>query len=230
MILDERPEAQNLYVEFLMFKEVFEKEFGVRCQIADPAQLAAGADGRLALDGQEVSAIYNRFTDFYFASSSALHTAFTKSGTLISPNPWGYTLYADKNRLIEWPALIAQLKTQGHLFAELEKALLEVRKFSSFKDVKELWAHRGQYFFKPPNSFGGKSVYKGKSISRTTFDRIYDGDYLAQTAVPAPEAKLRHDDIDYKFKYDLRFYFFEGEIQLAAARLYQGQLTNLLDD
>lgn len=227
LILDEAPEKQNLYAEFLLFKELFEKELGVRCEIADPQNLTVTSNGTLMFQNTPVAGIYNRHTDFYFDHTPALKTAFAHQQTFISPNPWGYALWADKNRLIEWPEVIAQLRTKGLSLDHLEKALLEVRKFSSFSSPDELWSQRSKYFLKPANSFGGKSVYKGKSISRTTFDRIYNGDYLAQALVPAPEVQLHHNGTDYKFKYDLRFYFFEGEIQLGAARLYQGQLTNL---
>ena len=167
-----------------------------------------------------VSGVYNRCTDFYFAQYPALAEAFRWNQTLISPNPLGYQSLADKTLLVEWSKSDLQLPF-------LQKALLKTYHFSDFKDAEDLWAQRSRFFFKPPNAYGSRSVYNGKSISRTVFQRIYSGDYIAQEIVPAPLIKMIHSQQEHTFKYDLRFYFFEGEIQLGVARLYQGQLTNL---
>ncbi len=222
LIIDENPEQQNMYVEFLMYREFLAKEFSVRCEIADVKELVWDATQGLMWRGEAVSGIYNRSTDFYFKDSPHLAQAFQNSQTLLSPHPWGYALIADKNRLIEWNE---QLDPQ--VYPHLTRALLKTFRFSQFKDADDLWSQRNGFFFKPPNAYGSRSVYKGKSISRTVFQRIFSDDFIAQEACAAPEVVMEFENQKSQFKYDLRFYFFENKIQLAIARLYQGQLTNL---
>ncbi|MDR0480413.1 MAG: hypothetical protein LBG66_00850, partial [Gallionellaceae bacterium] len=61
-IVDEQPQAQFLYPEFILARQMFERA-GLRVFILDPAQLEARADG-LYHDGSKVDLIYNRLTDF----------------------------------------------------------------------------------------------------------------------------------------------------------------------
>lgn len=220
LLIDENPQQQNMYFEFLMFCDFLKKEFSVECQIADPKELTINSEKQIVWQNRIVSGVYNRCTDFYFTQYPALAEAFQFHKTLISPNPWGYQSLADKNLLVEWSAKDLQLPA-------LQKALLKTYRFADFKDADDLWSQRSRFFFKPPNAYGSRSVYNGKSISRTVFQRIYSADYIAQEIVPAPLTKMVYDQQEHTFKYDLRFYFFEGEIHLGVARLYQGQLTNL---
>jgi hypothetical protein len=220
LIVDENPEQQNMYFEFLMFREFLKKEFSIECEISAPQELTIDAEHQVMWRNKKVHGIYNRHTDFYFHNIPVLADAFRHDKTLISPNPWTYQAIADKNRLVEW--------SQKDLpFPYLQKALLKTFRFADFKDAEDLWAKRAQFFFKPPNAYGSRSVYRGKSISRTVFNRIYEPDYLAQQIVPAPEVSFDYENQHHNFKYDLRFYFFADQIHLAVARLYQGQLTNL---
>lgn len=229
LIIDENPSGQNLYIEFVLFQKWIQSTFGMDCEIADPKELALGPNKEIMYNTRPVAGIYNRTTDFYFSSYPQLAEAYKNSATPISPNPRGYGLLADKKRFLNWSAaLFFDLqKNEGLDLPHLQHALLETKQFSDFGSRDELWSERAHFFFKPPNSFGGKAVYKGKSISRTVFERIYQDDYLAQELVPPLEITLPFEGQNHTFKYDLRFYMFEGEIQLAAARLYQGQLTNL---
>lgn len=52
------------------------------------------------------------------------------------------------------------------------------------------------------------------------------GDYVAQEQVPPSERGIIVDDQKQQLKMDIRAYVYAGEIQLVAARLYQGQTTN----
>ena len=65
-------------------------------------------------------------------------------------------------------------------------------------------------------------MFRGESIARGTFQRILDGDGLAQDFIPAPAVSIGGRE----FKYDLRFFAYRDELRLACARLYQGQMTN----
>lgn len=221
LIIDEKPLEQNMYIEFLLFRSFLKKEFGVDCEIVDVNELQLGPQHEVLWQGKKVSGIYNRYTDFYFTHSKVLNEAYQKSNTLLSPNPWNYALFADKNRLVDWS------QSLPNDYIHLKKALPQSFRFSDFKGPDDLWSQKNKFFFKPPNAFGGRSVYKGKSISRTVFQRLWAEEYLAQEAVPAPEIDIPYDNQNLHFKYDLRFYFFEGEIHLGMARLYQGQVTNL---
>lgn len=58
------------------------------------------------------------------------------------------------------------------------------------------------------------------------FAEILEGDYVAQALVPPSERVLRDADVPRALKMDLRNYVYNGEVQLVAARLYQGQTTN----
>jgi hypothetical protein len=229
LIIDENPEQQNMYFEFLMYKEFIQNEFKVRCEIADPKDLTLNSQNQILWRSQPVAGIYNRYCDFYLAENQSLASAFANSSTLISPNPWGYALFADKNRLVDWnDSFFSELSTkENQHFPALQKALLKTYRFSDFKDADDLWSQRNRFFFKPPNAYGSRSVYKGKSISRTVFQRIFTDGYIAQEAVPAPEFQQSYEGQELTFKYDLRFYFFENKVHLAVARLYQGQVTNL---
>lgn len=227
LIVDENPDGQNLWIEFAMYQKLLEKRLGLTCHIADVGELKNSPNKKIIYKDNEIDFIYNRHTDFYFEQSAALKRAYLSKQTVISPNPRGYALLADKNRLVELSGAFLKNRLLLDNLPDLSSALLKTKKFSDFPSLDELWTQRGQYFFKPPQLFGGKSVYRGKSVSRVVFQRLADSDYLAQEFVPAGDFQGTVDDQSLTFKYDLRFYFFENKIQLAMARLYQGQLTNL---
>ena len=58
------------------------------------------------------------------------------------------------------------------------------------------------------------------------FDDILAGDYIAQAIVPPSERRVQVDAGHQDMKLDLRAYVYRGQVQLVAARLYQGQTTN----
>ena len=61
-MVDEQPELQYLYPEFLLAQKMFEA-MGIVAYIADPSALQTREDG-LYCNGQRVDLIYNRLTDF----------------------------------------------------------------------------------------------------------------------------------------------------------------------
>lgn len=226
-IMDEDPKTQKQYIEFLMYKEFFNQSLGIEAQIVDPKQFTLSSDGSLSLDGKTVFGIYNRHTDFFLESLPQVLQAHNSQKVNLSPHPWGYALLADKQRMldVQTPDWCNGLSLDA--FPHLQKALLETISFSHFASADELWQQRHKYFFKPSDSYGSKSVYNGKSISRKKFDEIFSPKMLAQETAPAPEATFNHNGTPETFKYDLRFFFFENKVQLAFARTYRGQLTNL---
>ena len=88
--------------------------------------------------------------------------------------------------------------------------------------ANELWGKRKNLFFKPLRGYGGKSVYRGKSISRNMFDRIIKKPGIFQEIVPPPTFI---DPSGIKWKYDIRAYAYKDQVQKLSARVYQGQLT-----
>ncbi|MGE4408355.1 hypothetical protein [Pseudomonas sp.] len=101
VILDESPQAQYLYPEFLLFQRLFESA-GIDCLIADPADLAFHNEC-LLVDGKPVDLVYNRLTDFYLEGDncSALRSAYLADVVTVTPHPQAYALYADKRRLVD---------------------------------------------------------------------------------------------------------------------------------
>lgn len=205
-IVDKDPPNQKLFVEFLAAKTLFES-WGWPTEILDHQDLTDDFDF-----------IYNRHTDFFLesAESQVLKKIYLSGAACVSPHPFEYLAMADKERMPEW-----SLGDSG-LGPAARSVLLDC-KILSAKNREELWSQRKKYFFKPLRSFGSKQSYKGESISKKAFEALPDGESMAQELVPAPEQQFG----DQKFKFDLRFYTYQGQVQSALARLYQGQLTNL---
>ena len=90
-----------------------------------------------------------------------------------------------------------------------------------------LWAERKQWFFKPNSGYGSKGAYRGANLTRRVFGGIMQGDYVAQKLAPPGERAVCVNDAEaVSLKYDVRCYVYDGQVQLVAARLYQGQTTN----
>ena len=90
-----------------------------------------------------------------------------------------------------------------------------------------LWAERKQWFFKPNSGYASKGAYRGEKLTKRVFAEILHGDYVAQKlAVPGERSVCVDDAEPVSLKYDVRCYVYDGQVQLVAARLYQGQTTN----
>ena len=226
-IVDDAPESQRLFIEFLVYRELF-KSFGYEVQIADPKELSLASDG-LYLQSKKIDFVYNRTTDFYFEnpSSDALRQAYIQNVMTLSPTPFEYSLLADKHRLIEWSLDLKNNSSNFPNLLNIASHLLEAD-FVTKDNAIELWSRRKKLFFKPLTSFGSKGTYRGEGISRTYFDQLIDRDNIAQEYCPAQERFFEADGIaPTKLKFDLRFYAYQETIQMVVARLYQGQVTNL---
>jgi hypothetical protein len=218
-IIDSHPKEQRTHFEFRMFQELF-NEWGFYASIADPSEIEV-VDSRLVLNGKPIDLIYNRLTDFYLEDPAhrTLLDAYLHHQVCLTPHPHGYGMLADKERLTAF-SQEEILRTFG-LPAE-HVAAIEAVTLKTFVLTKEnapkFWDQRKQFFFKPQRSHGGKSAYRGSSISRTPFDRLTNGSAVAQEF--AEPGKVRD------FKYDLRAYTHLGKVILDGARLFQGQLLN----
>lgn len=207
-IIDEKPELQRLYVEFLVYQQIF-KSKGIECEIFNYDQVD---------ELKKFALVYNRYTDFFLSQneSTSLKDLFNAKLNL-SPNPYEYFLLADKQRLLDW-------NTQTD--APKPTSLLKIFDLAS-ADKEEIWQQRKNLFIKPKNSYGSKQAYKAASISRRLFDEIYGSDFVAQQLSTPSDVELVYNDKPEKFKYDLRCYVYQDQLQLMIARLYQGQTTNL---
>lgn len=209
-IVDEKPQEQRLYLEFLLFKTYLKKY---------TAQIVDLADINSVVSEKHSSFIYNRYTDFYLqnANSQLLKNLYNEKKIELSPNPYEYFLLADKQRFVDW-------NTQHEL--PKPKSLLAVYDLAHAEKDK-IWNERKNLFFKPKNAFGSKQVYKGASMSRKVFEEMMNPQYIAQQISPAPELQIKLNNEPQTLKYDLRCYAYKNKLQLVVARLYQGQTTNL---
>ena len=77
------------------------------------------------------------------------------------------------------------------------------------------------------SGFGSKGAYRGDKLTRRVFEEIMQSDYVAQRlALPGERKVCTEGNESQMLKYDVRCYVYDGKIQFAAARLYQGQTTN----
>lgn len=225
-IVDEQPEQQYLYPEFLLAQRWLEAA-GVYTFITDPAALQLRDKG-LALGDQRIDLVYNRLTDFALQQHAVLHEAWQRGRVLLTPSPAHYTRYADKRQLVRLSDTEAlhQLGAAAVDIAILQIGVPETRLVQQ-ADAEQWWAERKRWFFKPVTGYGSKGSYSGAKLTKRVFEEILQGGYIAQRLAPPGERVVAGaDEPPAALKYDVRCYVYAGQIQLAAARLYQGQTTN----
>jgi hypothetical protein len=227
-IIDEAPRAQKMFPEFLFYKSLFEK-WGYTASIHDTIDLAY-RNGALFAAEKKIDFIYNRYCDFTLSdpSSEQLRRAYLEGACGFSPNPKEYMLLADKRSLVSMSSdgWLETVATSDISIDAIRKVLLPTWHAGEFADISEVWQKRKQFFFKPPQSYGGKGAYRGSSISHKVFNRVMSEDTLIQQYVPAPKITFESDVTSADWKYDLRAYAYGGEVQMLVARIYQGQISN----
>ena len=226
VIVDEQPESQYLYPEFLLAKSMFERA-GIAASIVDPSAMQEREDG-LYCNGMRVDMIYNRLTDFDLNRYPHIRSCWEMQLVVLTPDPAHYKRYADKCKLAqisnaEW--LRSAAVSQASIDA-LIKGVPETRLVHS-QDAEHWWADRKQWFFKPVSGYGGKGAYRGEKLTKRVFEEIMQSNYVAQKLTLPGERKVCVTGAEPQLlKYDVRCYVYDGHIQLIAARLYQGQTTN----
>jgi len=225
-IVDEQPQEQYLFPEFLLARELF-AQAGWQTVIADPHDLEARPDG-LYTAGSKIDLVYNRLTDFSLEQYPALLEACHNGQVVVTPNPQGYVRYADKRNLVrlsDAPGLRA-MGAQEQDVEVLQQGLPETRLIQT-EQPEQWWPQRKQWFFKPATGYGAKAAYRGDKLTRRVFEEIVQQDYVAQRLAPPGERMVcREEGEAVPLKSDVRCYVYAGRIQLVAARLYQGQTTN----
>lgn len=224
-IVDVEPTRQFLYPEFRLYRQAFEQR-GVPCAIHAPAALRW--DGQALRDAEgRVDFVYNRLTDFALGEpdAAALAAAYRAGAIALSPHPRAHALLADKRNL-------AVLGERDYLLSlGLDDADATVLAggipptvLLSDANREALWAQRSGYFFKPANGFGSRGSYRGDKLTRRVWEAMASTDYVAQTFAPP---SVRISAAGTPLKADVRCYATEHGVLLFAARLYQGQTTNM---
>lgn len=224
-IVDEDPPAQFLYPEFHLYRRAFEQH-GVPCTIHAPAALSW--DGRALRDaGGVVDFVYNRLTDFALdgAGSAALATTYRQGAVALSPHPRAHALLADKRNM----AVLGNRDFLLSLGLDPGDATVLAGSIPPTVQVtadnrEALWADRARYFFKPANGYGSRGSYRGDKLTRRVWETIAGADYVAQAFEP-PGVRISASGVP--LKTDVRCYATERGVILFAARLYQGQTTNM---
>jgi hypothetical protein len=225
-IVDDDPEGQYLYPEFVLAREAFRRH-GVDAVIADPTVLRY-AEGRLRVDGAVIDLVYNRLVDFPLErpEHAALRAAYLDGAVVVTPNPRNHALLADKRNLT---LLSDRARLEGFGldtdFAARAGGIPRAVRVSAANAV-QLWEARKGYFFKPAAGHGAKAVYRGDKLTRSVWRQILAGDYIAQEFAPPGERMVDTASLREVLKADVRIYTYDGTVLLAAARLYQGQTTN----
>ena len=228
-IVDDRPQEQKMYGEFVIYQEwLLSRAF--QTKICDFRDFKWVGEELLYSPTTEhkpipVDFIYNRYCDFLLSeeASKDLSAAYRSGRVTFSPQPREYILLADKQRLADWSLSQYQSQLKKAEQDILKRGLIKSQRASSFGSYEKLWGLRKNLFFKPKNSYGGKSAYRGKSLSKKNLHRVIQEDFLVQEFSPPPEVQFKEGE---SWKYDLRFYTFKDEVQLCTARIYRGQLTN----
>lgn len=225
-IIDNNPEAQYLFPEFLLARRLFEAN-GLLSLIADPSELAY--DGRLlSCRGQTVDLVYNRLVDFDLSQPrhGALRQAYEDGAIVLTPNPHNHATLADKRNLT---LLTDAKRLEGWGVPDASRAALSripTAVLVTPDTAADLWQRRKSLFFKPVAGHGGKAVYRGDKLTRSTWTDILAGTYIAQDFAPPGQRLIKLGEEIVPRKVDVRLYTYGCRLLIAAARLYDGQTTN----
>ncbi|HRP75365.1 MAG TPA: hypothetical protein PK725_13025 [Rhodocyclaceae bacterium] len=226
-IVDELPEEQYLYPEFLLFQQLFQRH-GLNAVIVDPSALDLW-EGVLRYGDVAIDLVYNRLTDFSLDApvNATLREAYLAGAVVLTPHPRAHALYADKRNLAllsdadRLEALGVPQSTRAVLLAGIPRT-----EIVTADNAERLWQERRRLFFKPTAGFGSRAAYRGDKLTRRVWQEIVAGGYVAQALVVPGERIIPDEDPPRPLKFDLRVYAYDGKVQWVAARLYQGQTTN----
>jgi hypothetical protein len=166
-------------------------------------------------------------TDFAFeaVAHAPLRAAYLADAAVITPHPRAHALYADKRNLslLTDEARLRSWCVREPLVAELLRGIPRTEIVAA-SDAERLWSERRKLFFKPAAGYGSRAAYRGDKLTRRVWGEILAGKYIAQELVPPSERQVGPQTT---MKVDVRNYVYDGGVQLLAARLYQGQTTNM---
>jgi len=226
-IVDENPQGQYLYPEFVLFQQLFRRN-GVDAVITDPSSLRLH-DGVLWQGDEAIDLVYNRLTDFMLEEPlhAVLRDAYLSNAVVLTPHPRAHALYANKRNL----ALLSDAEALRSIGVPDDTARLLLNGIPRTEIVdpanaERLWTERRKLFFKPASGFGSKAAYRGEKLTKRVWGEILAGDYVAQALVPPGERLIADASAPQSLKFDVRNYAYAGQVQFVTSRLYQGQTTN----
>jgi hypothetical protein len=223
-IVDQDPETQFLYPEFLLFAHLFRRS-GIDAVVLSPHELTF-RDGALRDAQGPIDLVYNRLTDFSLeaAAHADLRAAYLAGAVVLTPHPRAHALYANKRNLslLTDAARLRELGVPEATIAVLLRGIARTEQVSA-DSAERLWAMRRKLFFKPATGYGSRAAYRGEKLTRRVWTEILQRDYVAQDLVVPSERRMGPEC---SMKVDIRNYVYHGRVQLLAARLYQGQTTN----
>lgn len=226
-IVDDHPCEQYLYPEFLLFQQLLRRN-GIDAVVADPKELVV-REGALWRGDTRIDLVYNRLTDFSLETPehAVLRDAYLNRQVVLTPHPRAHALYADKRNLSVLTDG-AQLRAWGIADTVASTLLAGIPRTQvvNFVHAEPLWSNRRNLFFKPATGYGSKAAYRGEKMTKRVWEEIQAGSYVAQAFVPPSQRVIRDAASPLALKLDVRNYVYGGEVQLLAARLYQGQTTN----
>lgn len=226
-IVDDHPQQQYLYPEFLLFQQLFQRH-GIDASIVAPEELQF-VDGELRHGDSVIDLVYNRLTDFALndPGNAVLREAYLAGAITLTPHPQAHALYADKRNLalLTDPATLQALGVPADTQALLRDNIPHTEVVDT-AHAERLWAQRRQLFFKPNAGYGSRAAYRGDKLTKRVWEEILQGEYVAQALVTPGERTITDAPDSAPLKFDLRNYAYNGNVQWMAARLYQGQTTN----
>jgi len=226
-IVDTKPKQQYHYPDMCLAKSLLEAQ-GLSVIITDPSNLEL-AGGRLYHGDTPIDFVYNRLTDFDLTAraNTIIRRAYMDGAAIVSPAPHHHALYADKRNLI--------ILSDPQKLAEFGASEDKLRSLKSIPatyavtpdNAEIMWANRRKLFFKPQAGYGSRGAFRGAKLTKKTWTSILGGGYIAQDLIAAPIRAVTVDDEKIALKFDVRVYTYDGKPLLLAARVYQGQTTNL---
>lgn len=224
-IVDQDPKAQFLYPEMQAYANLL-AQHGIKTFILDPSELEI-TDTGFSYQNSHIDLIYNRHCDFYLQSAtmSAIRAAWLQNQICLTPNPHIYAMLADKRRMINWstPEEIA-LYPLTELQQQILTQAVPVTRPLHAMDQQQLWLQRKHWVFKPDTSYASRGVYLGKKITSGTLQALNPQNTLVQEYIAPSQTTSANGQ---KFKTDFRLFVYRNRTLAIAARLYQGQVTNL---
>lgn len=226
-IIDTKPSEQYHYPDMCLAKALLERQ-GFHVVIDDPSTFTF-KDGRLYHADHAIDLVYNRLTDFSLSEpeNAVIKKAYLENAAVVTPAPHHHALYADKRNLITLSD-VNILKNMGAT-QQCIKALETIpstRRVTK-ENAEAVWADRKNLFFKPQDGFGSRGAFRGAKLTKKVWNDILKGGYIAQTRVVPPMRAVTVEGEKTSLKFDVRVYTYEGKPLLLAARIYQGQTTNL---
>jgi hypothetical protein len=207
--------------ELLLLRDVFRVR-GWQSAVGLPDEMQW--DGRRLLwNGQEVSFIVNRSTDFFWQADvfAALRAAYQAGSVYVAPNPFTYATRSDK-RLLEFLSL-PHWDTDLGILPE-ERTVLSAHVPATYQlradNIEEIARRKEEFFFKPFHGFAGRGVLTSAEVGRSRLRRLVkkgEG-YIAQKMVPKPLLQGKTIPESLMLWTDLRVWAYRGERFLLSGR------------